>query len=859
MQYGRLLMLSVLGLCAITGRAEAQRARVERRGPAEVAATPGEPLTLPFRVTNLSGAPAALAGEAALPAGWRMAGGAVPRELAPGEADLRLVGIGVPAGAAAGRHVVRYQAGGAADSAIVVVAERRGIAIEPVGGGGMTVAGASYAVRFRILNRGNVVERLTLHAEGDQGIRPAADLPAITLAPAAEATVTVRGETDARTGASLRHQVTLHALGADAAAAPATGRTMVSVVPRGGARVQRPRLPAEVRVRATDSLSSASVGFSAHGPLDAAGRVRVDAEARTADPAGTPFARQDEYRLRLSAPGVDLRLGDHVYALSRLTEPGRYGFGAGLAVTRGLLSLGGVVSRDRRGNGFGGVAGGFARVGTGRMRAGATFAVPDSGGARWTVDAAAEPHRLLRVEAEVAPAAADSVLPRSIHVRGSSPVLSYDVLHLRGGPSYGGRGSTGQDFASATLRPLGALSLSASARRGGDVVLAGDSVLFLRSFRRAGIGWGSLLLVEVRETAGDTATRGDYRSVYGRLGFQLMRNGWIYPGFETGEVVPAPGAAPEPFRIVSLQSTFSARGASFWANLQLRDGPSAYARGDREISGAFSAYLPVLPQTTLRLAGQGRRIDDGDVEGSLDVALERELPAEHRVSVRGLAVAQAEAGWRPRMYVEYGLPLGIPLPARGGHDRVVARIYDARTGRPLADVLVRVGDRVAVTDRRGVVAFAGMPAGAHLLRVEASGGPELVADQALPLNVLVGGRGRTRRLDLGLQAAARMTGTVERAAADSAVAPMAGVTVEIVGPGGEHRAVTDAQGRFEITGVRPGWWRVRVQGRSLPRHHQLAAEQHLLLQPGGTGQAWLTVIEKERPVQMIQGGELTLP
>jgi hypothetical protein len=474
------------------------------------------------------------------------------------------------------------------------------------------------------------------------------------------------------------------------------------------------------------------------------------------------------------------------------------------------------------------------------------------------VQAVAQPHRLLRVEAEAAPAGADSVLPRALHLRGGSRLLSYDVLHLRGGGGYRGRGSADQDFAAVTLRPFGALSLSASARRGGEARVAADTSFFFRSYRRAGASWGSYLLVEVREAAGDTASRGDSRSVYGRLGVRLLRNGWIYPGYEAGEVVAAPGAAPAPYRVYSLQSTISLRGASVWGHLQLREGASAHQRGGRELSGALSAHLPVLPRTLLRVSGQGRRVDGGELEGSLDVALERTLPADHRVSLRGLAVAQPAGGWRPLMYLEYGVPVGIPLPGRG-EERLVARVFDAGTGRGMPDVLVRVGDRVAVTDRRGVAAFAGLADGAHMLRVEAGAGPEMVSDRPLPIPVTAGGG--TTRVEVGLEAAARLTGTVERvpaAGSGSAAAPMAGVTVRITGTAGEHHAVTDAQGRFAITGVRSGWWRVRVDPSSLPRHHQPGEDQHVLLQPGGTGQAWMRVVEKERQIQMIQSGELTL-
>lgn len=851
------LLASLLALLALAGGAAAQDARVERRGPAEVAATPGEPVTLPFRVTNRSPSAAVLPGRALLPAGWRAVGGAAPRPLEAGEAELRLVGVGVPAGAAAGRHVVHYRVGDGADSAVVVVAERRGIEVRPLGGGGMAVAGTAYAVRFRVVNRGNVPEALSLRVEGDQGIRPAVDPASLLLPPAGDTVVTVHGRTDARTGSSLRHQVTLRAEGTDSTVG-SVARALVSVLPRGGSRVRRPRLPAEVRVRAADSLSDASVAFAAHGALDGAGRVVLDAEARTADPPGTPFARQDEYRLRLEGPDFDLRLGDGVYALSRLTEPGRYGFGGGAALTRGWLGVGGMISRDRRGEGRGGIAGGFARLGTERLRIGAVYARPDSAAARWTVEAAAEPHRLLRVEAESAPAAADSVLPRSVHLRGDSRRLSYAVLHVRAGESYRGRGPADQDYAAVTLRPFGALSLFANGRRAGEVRVAVDTSIFFRSHARVGLSWGNVLMAELRESAGDTASRGDQRAVYGRLGVRLHRFGWLYPAFEAGEVVAAPGGTPASYRIYSLQSTFFTGGVSIWGHVQLREGASAHAPGDRELSGAFSAHLPVLPRTLLRLSGQGRRIDGGALEGSLDVALERVLPADHRVVVRGLAVAQPLGGWRPRVYLEYGVPLGIPLPGRG-EEQLVARIFDTRTGRGLPDVVVRVGDRAAVTDRRGIAVFAGLPDGTHLLRVEPGAGPERVADRPLPLPVT--STGGTTRVEVGLETAARMTGVVLRrpagASADSAAAPMPEVMVEITGPAGEHRAVTDARGRFTITGVRSGWWRVRVVPASLPRHHALEEEQHILLQPGGSGEARLRVVEKERPIQMIQGGELT--
>jgi hypothetical protein len=849
----RWIVIAFLGLCA-AARAEAQSARVERRGPAEVAAAPGEALTIPFRVTSLSSTGTMIDGQASLPAGWGATGGAA-RELAPGEAELRLLGVRVPASAAAGRYVVRYTAGAGADSAAVVVSARRRVVVEPeTTEPPMVVAGQPYAVRFRVANRGNVAERLELRVAADGGAAPRADSSALRLPAGAERVVTVRAGTDRRATASARHQVTLRAAGeADTAAA----HVVVSVVPAGAGRVARRGLPAELRVRAADSLSAAGFAFHARGALDRAGRVQLDVEARTADPAGAPFHRQDEYRLRLDAPGLSLRLGDDSYALSRLTEPGRYGFGGAASLRRGMIGLGGMVARDRRGDGRGGVAGGFARLGGRRARLGVVVAAPDSGAMRWTVEAAAAPHPLLQVEAEGAPPAEGAEPPRALRAWGNTRALSYEAMHLRGASAYGGTGSPDQDFASVTIRPFGQLSLSASARRGGDFRFHGDTVTVFATSRRAAAAWGNRVAVEVRETGGGVGGRGDLRAARARIGIPLLRRAWLHPAYEAGEIVPTAGAAPAPFRVLSMQATVSARGgASVWAYAQLHEGASTRLEQGREWSGALSAHLPVLRATWVRVSTQARRVDGRRMEALLDLSLERALGGGHRLALRGLADAQA-AGWRPRGFIEYALPLALPLPS-ADDDRVTARVFDPATGRGIPGVLVRVADRAALTDARGVAGFAGLPAGEHTLRIDPGAGPERVADRDLPIPVRVGGG--ARRVEIGLQPAARMTGIVERVPAGSdSVAPMAGVEVEIVGPGGVRRLMTDAEGRFSASGLRPGWWRVRIAPASLPRHHELQEHQMLLLPAGGESRAWLRVIEKERPVQIIQSGELTVP
>jgi hypothetical protein len=853
----RWLFAAGLALFAPAAGVEGQPARVERRGPAELPATPGEPLTLPFRVTSLAADAARFPGRTVLPPGWSATGGG-GGELAPGAAELRLVGVRVPAGAPAGRYPVRYEAGSGADSATVVVAARRGVAVEPEEEQATAVAGEPYALRFRVANRGNVPERLALRAEDDRGTAARPDSAVLLLPPGAERVVTVRGPTDRR-AADLRHQVTLHAAGEGEAAA---GHTLLSVLPRGGGRAPRRSLAAELRLRAGDSLRAPGFAFHAQGALDRARRTLLEVEARTADPAGSPHQRQDEYRLRLELPGLSLRLGDGVYPLSRLTDPGRYAFGGAASLRRGRLSAGAMAVRDRRGEGGSALAGGFARLQGRRGRLGVVVAVPEAAPVRWTVEAAAAPFPLLSLDAEAAPAAAGQggAIPRAVRAAGHVRALSYEVLHLRGGAEYGGTVSPDQDFAALAVRPWGQLTLSASAHRGGEPP-AGGVAAAPRTSRRAAVAWGSRLSVEYRETAGGPG--GDVRAVGGRLGLPLAGRVRLHPGYEAGRVARSPEGASAPFDVLSLESTLSARGgASLWAHARLRRGALFQVDGGREWSGALSAHLPVLPGTWVRVAAQGRRVDGGPAQTQLDLSLEHALGGGHRLTLRGLAngSGQPGGGGHPRGFVEYALPLAVPLPADRG-DRVVARVFDPATGGGIPGVVVRLGDRRAVTDRRGVAGFAGLAAGAYTLRIEPGAGPERVASREMPVPVSVDGRGEAR-IEVGLELAGRLTGVVERVAAgapaDSA-APMAGVEVEISGPGGARRLRTDAEGRFEASGLRPGWWRVRAVAASLPRHHEPQEHQMLLLPAGGAARAWLRVVEKERPVQMIQSGELTVP
>src|SRR5581483_343177 len=103
--------------------------------------------------------------------------------------------ISAPANAAAGMYIVRATIAedpSAADSIVIRVAEVRAAELLPMDVPGWVVAGGDYQARFVVRNRGNVVSTFALTGTTSRGRRCLVDVPSVTLAPGATATVTMR-------------------------------------------------------------------------------------------------------------------------------------------------------------------------------------------------------------------------------------------------------------------------------------------------------------------------------------------------------------------------------------------------------------------------------------------------------------------------------------------------------------------------------------------------------------------------------------------------------------------------------------------------------------------------------------------
>jgi hypothetical protein len=247
-------------------------------------------------------------------------------------------------------------------------------------------------------------------------------------------------------------------------------------------------------------------------------------------------------------------------------------------------------------------------------------------------------------------------------------------------------------------------------------------------------------------------------------------------------------------------------------------------------------------------------------DGLVDGAIEQRLPGGHTLRLRVRAFPWAQPGHRrPLIYLDYAVPLRVPT----GRDRAVGgvsgRVVDQETGRPVADVLVRVGDRAVVTDAHGRWAVVGLPPGGYTVEIDpVSAGVGRVVVRPDALKVRVAG-GETHAVEVGVSRSARVRGRLMVTDPEDSNDGVEGVVVELRSGSERRRRMTDAQGAFLFSDLPPGDWTVTIMGDGLPAHHALERETTpVTLAPGAEAEVTLRAVPRQRAMRIVAGGDLVL-
>lgn len=862
-------------------------------GPLRLQAEPGATVTFAARM------PARAAGESLhvdAPDDWIVVPvrrGAISTRATSAPA-LRIVTLVVPRSARAGQYLVRVRlAAQAADSAIVVVAERRVVSIRLLSADEITAAGEPFHARFAVSNEGNAGIGVRLASSTSGAPSPWMSASALVLQPGDEQEVRLRVKTDEDAALERTELIELRAYIGTSDSVAARASAKARVTPVSSRRAPGARLPLRLTARsATVTTPGSSLGGSPSlelaggAELDADGRRRLDVLARVSGGRQSPFFERDEYRIEYRGERLRFKAGDHWFGLSSLTAPGRGLFGVEVGGSVGPVDVRGYTGRDRRT--ASGVSEHGGRLGV-RLPHGTTLAgtVVTTQGAdaasNGTVvggGATLRPSDWLRLDLEGAGRVdGASATARALTLTASQPWYTLSAMHTSGDSGFVGPWrSSEQNGATLVLRPWRGVALESSWIDSDRTRLRPFEPSGSSRSREAGIRIGAL------------------RAAYGRRERRSVWLGERRGGREESVELSARravGALDLDARVSSgvVGEMPADENPRFWrvdARASARIGPRVFASvsadhvegptidapyASRQSIAQFALRLPSIGAGELQLRAYHReRTRPASRYTAIEASLEQRLPFGHIAIVRTRAISgTALAADEGVVQFEYSVPLYLPLPGRSEGGTVSGRVLDAETGRALPRMRVELGGRAVVTDDAGRFVFRDVEPGrayVSLDRRSLGGDRAVLSGEAVPVTVSAGARAR---VDLPVARASRLSGVVELfdiglpALSDTATPALrhagvaAGALVVLVRDGEERVIRTDAAGHFDLSALPPGRWALVVAESSLPENHRLDRDSvEVELAPGEHHHVDVRIVPRRRVVRMVAQAELTV-
>ncbi|HET7463949.1 MAG TPA: carboxypeptidase regulatory-like domain-containing protein [Longimicrobium sp.] len=852
----------------VSTAAAAQAPLVARVGPPRVQADPGAPVTAAFRVANPSPTPAVA--DPLLPRGWPSLSADANAPVGRGASAVRLVATVIPRSTPAGRYVVRYRlragAASAMDSVIVAVQPRRALDVTVEDAPRFAVTGAEYHAGFRVTNRGNGRATVRIAATATPGFAARPDARALDLA-AGESRVVRVAVATAAAATAPSHRVTLSASG-DGVSATATAR--VELVSRSARAANAAyALPVRVALRAGsggEGGGGVPAEVYASGPITPNG-PRVDLFYRGRGAAAPQLGEQEQLSLAVRGRRGEVRLGDQFWSLSPLTTPGRAGYGAGGRIDAGAVWLEGFSARNRFVPNSERVTAGTIGVGGRGASLAANYAASGDGNAL-SLRGRLAPARGVAADAEYG--ASGEGRAAYGHVRAGGSAAWVDARAIGADRGFAGE-QRGRSLlqASGGARPAPWLAVRGAyerERRRDTVALALPGTELRSTTASGGVTVGGVITVErrARERAGESpAGAWARRAETWYASATLRARRWVFGGGgEAGEVEDERIGARSPYRRAWVRAGGTIAGQAVSAGIERTTGASVESGVEQDrVAANVSATVQATASTRLSLLAQAGATDWMErADGLVDGSVEQRLPGGHSIRLRVRAFPWAEPGRRrPLVYLDYAVPLRVPTGRDRASGGVSGRVVDQETGRPVPDVLVRVGDRAVVTDGNGRWAVVGLPPGGYTVEIDpVSAGVGRVVVRPDALKVQVAG-GETHAVEVGVSRSARVSGRLIVTDPEEEEDGIGGVVVELRSGTERRRRMTDAHGAFLFSDLPPGDWTVTVAGDGLPAHHALDHETTAVaLEPGGETELTLRAVPRQRALRIVAGGDLVL-
>ncbi len=825
------------------------------------------------------------------PLAWGVVNGAGPATIPPGRALTRVLALSIPRHTPPGSYAVRLYAT-SRDSLVrdtttltIRVREQHHLRVKLVHSPAYVTVGESYVATFIATELGNATARVRVRVHGSPSLPVRCD-SVLTLGPGEsrrfDVIVSTAGAASGITRQDLRVTVApaLEAATTPQGPPPAEATATVVLLRRDvGITTERSRFPNEVSLTTSNSVAGGqAISLAGAGALDEFGKIRLDYRVQHVPHGATPFGQYNEYRAELTAPGLDVLLGDQVYALSPLTEPGRYAFGAGAWTTTGIVTAGGFASQLRNAVAPSQQIGGSVALHAGRaLTLGANYvqrAESQTAARIWSGRVMMDLPLVIRSSLDVEYgrnlAQVRDASAWTARLSGRSQLLSYQFIHLAAERGHDGYyAGTGHTLADVTLRPSRALVIDAfwqsdriDPALGTERASSGHTrtrQVMVTLFGNIGIGVGeSQRRVDLPTVQQD----GHERSMRLRLSPSAGPVSFLFNG-ELGHLKNQLTGITDPFH----RATASARIGGLQSLSIFADrstGPSVLWPTNRSRTSGGVTFLGTLgSKASLNISAYGTEDGQNAVSSVVDVSLAVTVLHGHRIVNRFRSVVGVTPGLlRPLWQATYTLPFSTPkLPERSASG-VQIRVIDARTGLGMPMALVHIGNHVVQTSRAGVGELIGLEPGTYPVSV-------MPREGALDKMMAVGGgrrlvvlSGRVTRETIALEPAAHLTGSVrlmvrrssdvrggDPVLADST--GLGGITVSLIGTRDTLWQTTDPDGKFAFPLVLPGEWKLYVAPEGMPAQHVADAGQPMQLAAAERRQVNIRVAPKTRPIRMM--------
>jgi hypothetical protein len=902
--------------------------QVQPASPGIIETQPRNSITSVFRVTNTSPRTYEFIAEVDLPEGWQLVTGESPFELEPGEVSIRLVNFFVPLNALAGEYQISYTARAKQDVSIrgrdtvkVKVLLKAKLDIQKLEEPRITIAGEKYQSRFLVINRSNASSSVDLEIESGEGYTFSTDVKELRLDAGESSPVTITVDTDSNLRTSLKHRLRLTATAVDLekGTVQATAQSLVDLVPRISSQGDYyHRLPVGIKFTGFSSSVSgtnAQIGISGSGSIDDKGIHKIDFLFRgpSYDQLMVFGLQREEYRLSFNTNMGGVRLGDHFYFLSKLTEFGQYGRGLEGEFNLKYFTLRGYYQESR-------------------------WIVPEQEQKALQLSYRVGEKKTLHLnylEKKEPLHPEDQILSLLANIsfhRGFNLNLEYAL-----GKNNSGTGSkTGSAFWVEAfgdyMKTVYRLNII---RAGTDYPgnyrdLAFNSAIvsssLLRNFRLRASYHDQRRNLRLDPAFSATLDR----DILLGLNYRFIKkiNLFVeYRNRERMDPLPSPsfnyrdetirfGASPnfgplglyasvdtgrthnrltrQSRKLVEYQGSISYRPISkllFGGHIQFRDQDLNFT-GDRlrRITLSFDGRLDLgrtslfaYYRTAYRKEFYERILFDQSLVydlmyndlNQLNIRLTHEFANGHSIAlrVRRNSFGFARGGVNTIGLVEYSIPFGVPVSRKSTVGELKGKVYDIENdGQGVPGVIIRANEFTTVTNKKGQFVFRSIKPGNYYLREDRETiGSNRITVEKTPINITVEGREK-KDVSIGVVRSASMSGRImvyrfEGGESMQYIRPsddkkkrkliegyvLRNTFVELKSEEETYSQLTDEEGRFNFNELRPGKWILKVYDNTLPRLHYIYKDTfNLEMLPGSIERVLIRVHPKVRKIQIIK-------